>query len=779
MLYTKCSSVFASLIALLVIPSVSVAEDEDVKSKGPVVEVLVWGESRAVDDSLYVSPTSILTVEDMKSINAATTEDLVKYEPSLVIRRRFIGDANGTIGMRGSNMFQTSRSMVFADGVPLHYFLQTQWSGSPRWSMVSADEISQIEVLYGPFSAEYSGNAMGGVVNIETQMPTERKFNLTGGFFSQSFDYMGFDESSLNGFKGFVSYADAFGDFSIYASYNHLENESQPQTFRMAKAASDTPGDATPAVGGLHGVNASGEEVLFIGNDGSPESATDNFKLKLGYDGKTWQGLVTLALENRNGTADSPNNYIVDADGENLWSGTFTQDGDAYNLQGGNFTVSEFDRKSFLIGARLKGALTETWDMSVDFSHFDIMQDENRSSSLNPEDPNYTAAGRVRDYGDTGWDTAEVKFSNSSFVGNEALNFVSGLRYEAYKLDITNYNSDDYQAGAKTSPNNASGGKTNIAAAYAQLGWQITENWDASLGGRYESWRATDGFYDAAPSDEDDDTAVSDDDDVLHVDRSESGVSPKFSLGYAVVDNWRVRLSVARALRFPIVEELFQNERRTSGTSIANANLLPEDGFHQNLLLEKTIENGYVRVNIFRETIDDVIFSQNTTVLDSNNQNYSVRTFIPIDEVKTQGVEFIVNQYEVAGSDLDVRFNVTYTDSEIVKNSANTDYEGKQFPRMPEWRSNLLATYHINNDWDLGGGVRYSSSSYGSADNVDLVDNVFGAHDAYTFIDLKSTYRINDNTSVSLGAENITNEIAFVHHPWPGRTLFLEGSVSF
>ena len=104
----------------------------------------------------FNSPSSLLTQEDFVSINAATTEDLVNYEPSLVIRRRFIGDANGTMGkFAAQNMFQTSRSMVFADGVPLHYFLQTRWSGAPRWSLVSADEIAQIQVVYGPYSAEY------------------------------------------------------------------------------------------------------------------------------------------------------------------------------------------------------------------------------------------------------------------------------------------------------------------------------------------------------------------------------------------------------------------------------------------------------------------------------------------------------------------------------------------------------------------------------------------------------------------------------------------------
>src|SRR4051794_39965999 len=82
----------------------------------PVEEVRVWGEARDASHAGYTNPTSVLTQEDMVSINATTTEDLVKYEPSLVIRKRYIGDSNGTPGLRGSNMFATPRSMVFADG---------------------------------------------------------------------------------------------------------------------------------------------------------------------------------------------------------------------------------------------------------------------------------------------------------------------------------------------------------------------------------------------------------------------------------------------------------------------------------------------------------------------------------------------------------------------------------------------------------------------------------------------------------------------------------------
>ena len=145
-----------------------------VKNNQEVEELKVWGEVRDSDASGYTNPTSVLTQEDMVSINATTTEDLVKYEPSIVIRKRYIGDSNGTHGLRGSKMFATPRSMDFADGVPLHYLLQTRWSGAPRWTMVSASEIAQVEILYGPFSAEYSGNSMGGVILIETAIPQER-----------------------------------------------------------------------------------------------------------------------------------------------------------------------------------------------------------------------------------------------------------------------------------------------------------------------------------------------------------------------------------------------------------------------------------------------------------------------------------------------------------------------------------------------------------------------------------------------------------------------------
>jgi iron complex outermembrane receptor protein len=147
------------------------------RSAAALEEVTIIADQVFQDTSL-VSPSSSISAEQLEAISITTVEDALAHEPSLIVRKRFIGDPNGVIGLRGSNMFQTTRSMVFVDGMPLHYHLQTRYRGAPRWSLVSPGEIDNVEVIYGAFSAEYSGNAMGGVVNVNTRRPDSERIHL-------------------------------------------------------------------------------------------------------------------------------------------------------------------------------------------------------------------------------------------------------------------------------------------------------------------------------------------------------------------------------------------------------------------------------------------------------------------------------------------------------------------------------------------------------------------------------------------------------------------------
>lgn len=736
------------------------AEEGDTHVDSELDAVVVWGEQKASEQAGYTSPISTLTPDDLSSINMATTEDSVKYEPSIVIRRRFIGDSNGTLGMRGSNMFQTSRSMVFADGVPLHYLLESRWNGAPRWTMVSASEIAQVDVMYGPFSAEYGGNSMGGVVNIETNIPQKREVHLDGMIFSQSFDAYGFD-GSVNGYKGFVSYGDKIGNLSIYASYNHLDNEAQPQTYRNSTIA--TSGSGTTASGGIVGNDARGNGKMYYGDTGVVDTTTDNFKIKLGYDFGNWFALLNIAYEDRN-SQNMGDSYIQDSNGNTLWSGDVDQGGQFYTINASSLGARELNRNSLNTGLRLKGDLNETTRMEINLSSFDVLKDETRASAVNPNDPSFTGAGEIEDYDDTGWQTAEAKWIFDE-LGMDGVSMVAGLRHEAYSLNVDVYDSNNYAQGSKDTLRDSSGGETSLNAAFAQANWAIDERWDASFGLRYEAWKSDNGYY------ADDDAGTPELDLVQTPSRSENRTSPKFSLGMKPTDDWIVRYSIAKAYRFPIVEELYSQYEAYTSKSLANPDLEPENGLHHNVMIERGLANGYLRVNLYRENIKDVIESQtDTTVFPS------VRTFVPVDEVQTTGIEFIANVDGLFVDQLDVRFNAAYTDSEIVANSPDPSIVGNRFPRMPKWRSNVLATYHLNQAWDVGGSLQYASDSYSRLDNSDNEDQVYGAQDGYFFVGLKTTYKVNRNTRVGVGVDNLTDEVAYVAHPWPQRTLYINAS---
>ncbi len=744
--------------SLLCVSALTQAEHNQAYSNSETDEVVIYGE-QLFKDTTQVSPTSVITAEDFEHFNVTTVEDAISLEPSLIVRKRFIGDPNGVIGIRGSNMFQGHRSLVFADGLPLHYHLQTRFSGAPRWSLVSPDEIEEIEVIYGPFSAEYAGNSMGGVVNILTKEPTERRIVLEGNFFAQQYDVRSTDENYLGG-KFFGSFEDKIGNLSIFASYNHLQNESQPQT-QFFNSASGAGG--TVVNGALSGVNATGDNGFYIGDSGAEEAITDLFKIKFGYDLGDYHIRTSLAYEERERDLSDLNSFLTDATGNTIWSGPVTFNGTNLNISGTTFQERYQERNSLLLGLGFSGPLSDNWLFDLYYSNFEILKDEEIRSGRNPNDPTFIAVnqgfgGRLTDANDTGWQTVDLKAGTENLFGNGKGRLSVGGHYDRYKLSINPYNYDSIN-NLIGSARSFSGGETNTYALFAQFGYEFHPQWDLGLGLRYEHWQANGGFSGTRQVDK----------------RDEQGLSPKFSLVFFPTNDITLRYSLARAIRFPLVEELFRNESTGIRQFVSDPNLEPEDGIHHNLLIQKDIKGGFFRVNIFHETIDDVIFTFSAIDLSNN----TITTTLPVGEVETTGVEFVYNQIGIFNSPFDIRYNMSYTDSEITDNPLNRSIEGRQFPRIPYWRSNLLLTYNVNSSIDVSTSVRYASNSFGQLDNSDRESNVFGAQDSFVFVNLKGNWRVNNNFKVGAGVDNVFNEEAYVFHPWPFRTFFLEGKYVF
>jgi iron complex outermembrane receptor protein len=226
------------------------------------------------------------------------------------------------------------------------------------------------------------------------------------------------------------------------------------------------------------------------------------------------------------------------------------------------------------------------------------------------------------------------------------------------------------------------------------------------------------------------------------------------------------------------VEELYSNVSATTSIVVSDPSLEPEDGIFHNLSLETAIENGFVRLSLFHDTVDDTIYNQRGTIID-DGVNVNVSTFLAVDEVETTGVEFVYNQQQVLDSRFGVRFNTSYTDSEIVENTVNPEIEGNRMPRIPRWRANLIVSYPFTETFDVNGSLRYASDAYGDLDNGDTENEVYGAIDEYLFVSAKANWQVTDYASLSLGVDNIFDELAYVAHPWPSRTVFLEGQLRF
>ena len=141
-------------------PAATAPDETPQRSSGIVV---VTGEApSSLPTRIPTTIESITARELERTVNATDSEDALKYFPSLLVRKRYIGDYNhAVLSTRASGTGNSARSMVFADGILLSNLLGNGATFTPRWGLVTPEEIERVDVLYGPFSAAYAGNSVG------------------------------------------------------------------------------------------------------------------------------------------------------------------------------------------------------------------------------------------------------------------------------------------------------------------------------------------------------------------------------------------------------------------------------------------------------------------------------------------------------------------------------------------------------------------------------------------------------------------------------------------
>ena len=147
--------------------SVRVALEEEILFLDEVVISATRAESRIGD---IPGRVEVITPERLANTSFQSVDELLALLPGVHTARSYgLFSFRSTVSMRGVSSKEQARTLVLLNGVPVN----KADGGSVNWNLISTGEIERIEVIKGPGSALYGGNAMGGIINIVNRKPTE------------------------------------------------------------------------------------------------------------------------------------------------------------------------------------------------------------------------------------------------------------------------------------------------------------------------------------------------------------------------------------------------------------------------------------------------------------------------------------------------------------------------------------------------------------------------------------------------------------------------------
>lgn len=724
--------------------------DMQLASNASIEEMLVVGQK---DAPITIEPRGLavsLGEEQFDSTNAINVEDLMKYAPNFFVRKRYIGDANGVPGFRGTHSTQSARTLVLVDGFVISNYLGNSFSFPPKWGVVGPGEVEQFDIVYGPYSSRYQGNSMGGIVSISTRPPKENAAFITLQGFSQPYQQYRTD-ATYNGytFEGGFALKQDDGPFSMRGSYRHFENKGQPQMWSQLTPSTKTTG--TDVTGAVDDGALIPHTPIFAA--ASPDdNSQDQLRLRGDLTFAQWslQGLLVYWTTESDTT--SPSSYLRDNNGNPVYSGTVKFNGKFWDTAAINLSLTE--RTEILAGLSAKGSIAE-WDLTANLSHF-WLEKAKTFTSKGYANGTSNGAGTLTTVDPSGWWTLDTKATQQFGIHEVTL----GVTANRYETDSVTYNTSQWRNATQRIYSIETQGKSSLAGFFVENEIHLDEDVSVTAGVRVDQWKAFDGSINQA-------TATN-----TYNAREEIDTNFSLSSQWLFAEKWLAQLSLATATRFPTVGELFQGKFDSSGVFDLNSfdpNLKPEKSNDANLILRHEFAKARVTGSIFYQDVNDFIFSFEHP----NPAGIKLTSFVNIDRVRQTGAELIIETYDWLLTGLAIDFNIAYIDDKILKNTLKPESEGNQFPRIPFWRINSQARYSFAQDWQISGGLRYSSRPYNDLENTQSGDT-YGYASEQLISDIRLSWQANNNTEISVGVDNINNDKAWAYHPFPQRTYLLE-----
>ena len=702
---------------------------------GTLPETMVTATRTAHAANETSGATFVITRQDIESRNLTSIDNALNNIPGVFNRRgKGAMDTLASISLRG--MPDQKRTLIMQDGMPLN----GGYTGGVAYSGLAIEDFSQVEVALGAAASLYGNNAMGGVVNYVSRMPTKREFKFKLGYG----DGLDEDAAMRNLKRAYVSFGDKFSNgLSIFASATATGTTGYPTGLNVQSAK-------PPAtLGGWSETSTSAGAVRYLigdkgGNNHWKEGGVtlraaidlpDNGELRVGYQRNQYEYGRGMS-----------NTYLRNAAGQPVWGyGTVRE---SSFLDGSGKKTSDLFQGSLETGLG-KGRLRINAGYSKEGTNW------------------YTTPGATAATTYAGGPGSISSTPSNLFYADAQYTFtpvtrhlvVLGGSWRQEKADNTEHRLSDWRnENSKQQVTYVAGGKTRTAGIFVQDEFAMTDKFTTTLGLRWDHWQSSDGYSDSdgvgtlLPM-------------VGYPARSGNATSPKLGLRYQMSDNLALRASVGKAFRAPNVYELFRTWRSSTGTVYeANPNLKPETAVSWDMGADfRPWAGADVKATFYMNHLKDMIYRGQVA---AGRQRY-----FNAGKAKGHGVELDFRQK--IGSGWTLLANAAYNKTEIEENTAAPNSVGKEFTQIPKVTANLGAEWN-RGDWNASGWVQHVAKRYSSDSNDDRINGVNGSYDAYTIANLKAGYRISKNLKLSFAVDNVFNKKYFASYRAPGRSYFLE-----
>ena len=530
------------------------AQNNDVLDENFVLDEMVVSATRSEKKLLDTAASvSLITDKDLNKMHINNLDEaFVKIPGVYVGRLSGIGSTTSQTVMRGVNA--ANSVAVLVDGVQVN----DSYNGSVTWSAIPVDMVKRVEVLRGPASVLYGGNALAGVINIITKDVDKTSVNLK----------LSYGSNNTQNHSLYVA-GKASDKLDFNVNYEKKKTDgyiTDPVLSSKAVFGAETTTTNT------------GAKRWIIGNKGKRQWDENTVGVGFKYH---FDESKSLALD------FTKNEY------EYSYSAPTSYFGDDIIKKAGTYFSTPGEKASNKYNMTYNDS-ENGWKAVVGYSDQYKQHDTSISKATDSSKPNTRFSFDLQ--------------KNQTISANN--NAVFGLNYRKDEMDATVYKlADKFHSDSKIAVDSMASGTNKSFSAYVMDEHKFSDRWTATAGLRYDKW-STDGRI-----------LLPNKTEAINYDESTyDNWSPSLSVMYKPEADSSVYLSWGKAFEAPSLYRMYSSSYSSNVYNIANPNLKPQKAETFELGYKKDLNNkSAIGVSVYDTKYKGLLYKNSLGVVDGMN----------------------------------------------------------------------------------------------------------------------------------------------------------------